>query len=153
MKNLTPPNPKKAAQHESRGDEFLAKGKAAKALAEYRKSLEQEPARPGLFDKLTTARDQAGGEWQMKDFAESVSWTMEKQAQESPAVRQVHAKLSPEWHRAMELVLQLVQSEGEIPCELIEKLVDMGEIGTRALVAVILDFKQVAAERPEGPAT
>jgi hypothetical protein len=141
----------KAARHESKGDELLAKGKFEKALARYRKALELDPDRPGIFDKLIAARDQAGGDWKMRDFAEFVSWTMQQQAQEHPEVRQLHAQLSPEWQHAMELVARILGSEGEPASDAVEELVRMGPIATRALLSVLLDLKHAAVAPPEEP--
>jgi hypothetical protein len=140
------PDPTKAAKHESKGDAHLQKGKAAKALAEYRKVLEHEPHRPGIYDKLIAARERAGGEWTRADFAESVTWAMEKQAQEHPEIRQTHARLSPEWQKATELALRVLMHEApEAAGREVEELVAMGEIATRALIGMLIELKRAAS--------
>lgn len=93
-----------------------------------------------------------GGEWDLEDFAETVSWTMEKQAQENPAIRQVHAKLSPEWKKAYELALRILSDPAEtIKSEDVEELVGMGEVATRALIGILLDIKHATSPESEEP--
>ncbi len=142
----------KAIKHESKGDKFFDKGKYAKALSEYRKALETDPDLPGIFDKLIKVRDELGEEWKLRDFAESVSWAMEKQAQEYPPIKQVHAMLSPEWKMAMELALRILGSPRDEPKgEDVEKLVGMGDVATRVLLAILLDLKRTSkADTDEG---
>ena len=142
----------KAAEHVSKGDKHLDGKKYKKALSEYRKALEIDPGWPGIFDKLIEVRDKMGGDWDLEDFADTVSWTMEKQAQENPAIRQVHAKLSPEWKKAYELALRILSDPAEtIKSEDVEELVDMGEVATRALVGILLDIKHATSPESEEP--
>ena len=47
-----------------------------------------------MADKLNQAHDRTGRKWKMEDFAESVAWTMEHQAQGNPPIRQLHAQLT-----------------------------------------------------------
>lgn len=140
----------KAAKHESKGDKLLEKGKLDKALAQYRKALEMDPDLPGIFDKLIKVRDELGDEWELKDFAESVSWTMEKQAQDHPPIRQVHAMLSPEWKTAMELALRILGSPRDEPKgEDVEELVGMGDVATRVLLAILFDLKRTSKAKTD----
>jgi tetratricopeptide (TPR) repeat protein len=144
------PNPDKAARHEAKGDALLAKGKLVKALKQYRKALEQDPNRTSIYDKLIQTRDQMPGEWKIEDFAESVSWTMQKQEQQHPPIRQVHARFTPEWEAATDLVMKILASpDKETKDELIEKLVAMGEISTRATIGLLLDFTKAAEAKGE----
>lgn len=142
----------KAAKHISKGDKHFEGGKYEKALTEYRKALELDSDYPGIFDKLIKVRDEAGDDWDIEDFAESVSWTMEKQAQENPAIRQVHARLTPEWKKAYELALRLLTDPAErINSGDVEELVGMGEVATRALIGILLDLKQATSPESEEP--
>jgi hypothetical protein len=144
------PNLKKAAKHEAKGDELTKKGKHKKALAEYKKSLEYDPARPGIFDKLIESKDKIEGDWKMEDFAESMSWTMGKQELANPSIKQIHAMLSPEWNVATEIAFKiLASSEGRDVSDEIEKLVGMGEIATRALVNILLSLTRSHEENPD----
>ena len=144
------PNPDKAARHEAKGDALMAKGKLAKALKQYRKALEHDPNRTSIYDKLIQTRDQIPGEWEVEDFAESVSWAMQKQEQQHPPIRQVHARFTPEWEAATDLTMKiLAEPDKETKDGLIEKLVAMGEIATRATIGLLLDFKEAAQETTE----
>lgn len=114
--------------------------------------MEIDPNLPGIFDKLIQVRDHMGGEWDLEDFAETVSWTMEKQAQENPALKQVHAKLTPEWKKAYELALRVLTDPAEnLKSEDVEELVGMGEVATRALIGVLLDIKHATSPESEEP--
>ncbi len=142
----------KAAKHVSKGDKHLKKGKHEKALSEYRKALEMDPCFPGIFDKLLEVRESIGGEFDLEDFADTVSWTMEKQAQEHPAMRQVHAQLSPEWKKAYELALRILSDPADgLKSEDVEELVGMGEVATRALIGILLELKQATCPENEEP--
>jgi hypothetical protein len=142
----------KATKHVSKGDKLFETGKPGKALAEYRKALAVDPLFPGIFDKLIKVRDELGDEWKLEDFVESVSWTMEKQAQEYPPIRQVHAMLSPEWKTAMEIALRVLASPSDEPKgDDVEKLVGMGEIAARVLLEILFDLKRTSeAKTTEG---
>ncbi|HPM40900.1 MAG TPA: tetratricopeptide repeat protein [bacterium] len=141
---------KKAAKHESKGDALFSKGKFEKALKEYRKALETEPESAEILDKLISAHEKIPGEWRMEDFAESLSWEMKRQEKERPSMRQVHARLSPEWKEATKLAVDIL-SEGdeEKRGEKIEKLAAMGEIAARAMIGLLLDIKNPPAEGGE----
>jgi len=143
----------KATEHVAKGDRELERGKHEKALAEYRKALELDPELPGIYDKLVSVRDRIGGDWDIEDFAESVHWTMEKQAQENPAIKQVHAKLSPEWKKAYELALRILTDPADkLNGDDVEELVGMGEVATRALIGILLDLKKATTPESEEPA-
>lgn len=145
---MTKSNPTKAVKHETKGDELAKNAKYKKALREYRKALDLDPESIRLYDKLVKTRDQLPGDWDMADFAESVGWTMEKQAKENPPIKQTHARLSPEWKKAMELALGIINETDDAQCEkLIEELVGMGEVATRAMVGLILEFKKASSQQ------
>lgn len=129
---------KKADKYETAGDALVAKGDYKKALKRYRQAAKEDPDRPCLYDKLVEAHEKSKGDWKKEDFAESLSWTMRKQELEEPAIRQVHAKLLPEWKKAVEMALKVVGApdDEKLP-KLIEELVAMGEIGTRVLIELL----------------
>lgn len=143
---------RKAEKYLLKGDKYLEKGKLEKALAAYKEALVYEPNFPGLLEKLIDVRDRIGGDWDLEDFAESVSWTMEKQAQDHPALKQVHAELSPEWKKATELALRILTDPAEqSQSEDVEELVQMGEVATRALIGILLDIKRATSPESEQP--
>lgn len=133
----------KAKKHEEKGDNLIIKKKIASALKEYQKALEIDPNLEGIYDKLIAAKDMLGHEWNMEDFAESVSWVMKKQEKDNPLIKQIHARLTPEWKKATKLAMNILAAEDENETgKLIEELVLMGDIATRALVGILLDFKK-----------
>ena len=138
---------KKAAKHEIKGDSLFSKGKFEKALKEYRKALESEPESAEILDKLISTHEKIPGEWGMEDFAESLGWEMKRQENEHPAMRQVHAKLTPEWKEATKLAVDILGEEDEEKRgEKIERLAAMGEIAARAMIGLLLDIKNPPAE-------
>ena len=80
--------------------------------------------------------------WDEKDFVKSVSQIMKKQENGYPPIKQVHARLSPEWREATKLVNAIMfGTDKNSVDEIVEKLVGMGEIATRALIGFLLDLK------------
>lgn len=137
-----------AQKHIDKGDGWMKKKKPGKALIEYKKALACDPDLKGIYDKLIAAHDLTPREWDEKDFAESVTWTMKKQEQENPPIKQVHARLTPEWKKATELAMRMFVSEDkESVKKLTEELVAMGEIATRAMIGILLDIKHAGAEK------
>ena len=132
-----------------KADKFLSKGKIKKALKKYKKALDLDPSQTHIYDKLIEAKDMTSKEWKQNDFIESVSWAMKKQEQENPTIKQVHARLSPEWNKATELVFKLLSSEDEEHINsIVEEIVSMGETGTRATVEIILNLKNSTKTNP-----
>jgi len=128
----------KADKLETAGDALASKGDYKKALKKYRQAVKEEPDKPGLYDKLVDAHEKAKEDWKKEDFVESLSWTMKKQELLEPAIRQVHAKLLPEWKKTVEVALKVINApdDDKLP-KLVEELVATGEIGTRVLVELL----------------
>lgn len=83
-------------------------------------------------------------EWNKRDFVKSVYFLMKKQEAENPAIKQVHARLSPEWKEAEKLVGMILTAENEgLLGGHIDKLVGMGEIATRVLIDFFIRLKSV----------
>ena len=141
------PGRSKAEKHEAKGDAHAAKGKHDKALKEYLKALDLNPDNAALYDKLIAARDAAPGEWGAEEFADSVGWAMAKQEHEHPTIKQVHARLSPEWASAVALAIDILHDPDEPRQRAkIEQLAAMGEIATRAMIGLLLDLKNAPAQ-------
>lgn len=139
-----------ATKHEAKGDEYAAKGKHEKALKEYRKALDLNPESAEIFDKLIKTRDQMPGEWDLNDFAESMDWTMKQQERDHPTIRQVHAKLSPGWSKAVTLAINILHELDEKKRDaMIEELVSQGEVATRAMIGLLLDLKNAPQQESE----
>ncbi|HPW45801.1 MAG TPA: hypothetical protein PKU96_05470 [bacterium] len=142
-------NPEKSAKLEAKGDKLLAKGKFKKALKKFKEAMEFNPNRVELYDKLVQTRDGLDEDWKMDDFVESVNWMMKKQEIETPQIKHVYAQLSPEWNEARMVAISLLEAtEDEIP-RIIEKMVSLGEIGTRAAASVLTDFRKIAKSNSE----
>lgn len=76
-----------------------------------------------------------------------MSWVMQKQELESPAIKQVHAKLTPEWEMATKLAMEILHAPDEAMAGmLIERLVAMGEVATRATIGILVDLKKAATK-------
>ena len=137
-------NPKYADVHNKLGVISFLKGDFKQAAGYFKKALELNPDAECLYEKLIKTIDQKDGEWELDDFADSVTWAMKKQEQDNPSIRQVHAKLTPEWEKAMELTLNILQADEDVAKNKIEELVQMGDIATRVLIEMMLDFKKSA---------
>ncbi len=137
-----------AKKTEEAGDKLFSKGKFKKAFSKYKQALLNNPERQELYDKLIETRDKMDEAWRLEDFIENVSWTMKKQEMDSPLIKQVHAKLTPEWKQATDLVMKiiLVEEDKELS-EYIKQLLEMGEIGTLALIDILRNF--VAKEKQQ----
>lgn len=145
------PNPKKAEKYEAKGDKCASKERFEKAMKHYRKALEHDSTKQSLYDKLIKTRDLLPGDWNEKDFAESVNWAMKKQEIENPSMKQIHAKLTPEWQRAWDkALLALASNDAAETDRFVEELVAMGETGTRAVVALLMELKNASTQRSEG---
>ena len=84
-------------------------------------------------------------EWGLKDFVKSVDEVMQKQEKENLGLKQVHARLSPEWNRVSEKISRLLSLNDETAVDsLREEIVCEGEIATRVLTDLLLAIKQQA---------
>ncbi len=82
------------------------------------------------------------GDWELKDFVTSVDAVMQQQEKSNPAIKQVHAQLSPDWKRVSHHVARLLNLSDETEIEkLREEIVAEGEIATRVLIDFILAIK------------
>lgn len=88
----------------------------------------------------------------MKEFVKSVDKVMQKQERENPSLKQVHARLSPEWNRVSQKIAKLLspQQKEESIEKLREEIVVEGEIATRVLIDLLLSLiKQPASSEKE----
>lgn len=146
-------NRKKIDKLIAEGDELASKGRFDKAMKKFRKAHELDPDHEGLYDKLIEIHGKAVGEekWDMKDFAEHIDLVMHKQEHDYPPIKQVHAKLSPEWKQVSDLVIRILDEDDDQKAgPLIEDLVSKGEIATRALIDLLRVMKKGTQENVEG---
>lgn len=81
-------------------------------------------------------------EWGMEEFVESVDAVMQNQEKQNPAIKQIHAKLSPDWKRVSNHLARLLSLTGEAEIEkLREEIVAEGEIASRVLIDFVLAIK------------
>lgn len=81
----------------------------------------------------------------MEEFVESVDEVMQKQEKQNPAIKQVHARLSPEWKRVSEKLGRFLAAPDEaVLHSLREEIVNEGEIATRVLLDFIEAIKNQA---------
>ena len=79
----------------------------------------------------------------MKEFVASVDAVMQKQEKENPAIKQVHARLSPEWNRVSLKIGQLLSLTDDAAIELLrEEIIAEGEITSRILMDLLLTIKK-----------
>lgn len=152
MKRSDERKKKRSAKHEAKGDALMLKSKPAKALKSYRKALELDEGNGNIYDKLHAAQSASTDVWDVDDFAESVSWAMRKQELENPSIKQLHAKLTPEWERAMMIAMMIINSPDENETsKMTQELIAMGEVSTRVLLEMILEMKKKASTSGEAP--
>ena len=72
----------------------------------------------------------------MEEFVDSVDAVMQEQEKQNPGLKQVHARLSPEWKRVSEKLSRFLSVDAALIDQLREEIVKEGEIATR----VLLDF-------------
>lgn len=131
---------------------MAAKGKYAKALKKYKKAHDLDPDREGLYEKLLEAHEKSLEEkdWEMKDFTEHIDLVMQKQQHEYPPIKQVYAKLSPEWKETYDLIFRILsESDDAVAGPLIEELVTKGDIATRALIDMMRSMQKGAMEQEQ----
>lgn len=90
----------------------------------------------------------------MKEFVKSVDKVMQKQEKENPSIKQVHARLSPEWNRVSNKIAKLLSLTKEDEIEnLREEIVAEEEIATRVLIDLLLSLIKQSASSQENPSS
>lgn len=78
-------------------------------------------------------------EFGLQEFVRSVDRVMQKQVKENPSIKQVHARLSPEWQEVSNKIATLLTFKEEEKVEkLREEIIAHGEIATRVLIDLLL---------------
>ena len=77
--------------------------------------------------------------WTVGDFVNSVWKTMEEQARENESLKDLHARLSPEWNRVSRLVGDLLsENDRKAVNAKIEDIERLGERAVRPLIDIVL---------------
>lgn len=86
-------------------------------------------------------------EWSIEDFVGEVSALMAEQELENPRMVRVHERLSPEFKETTDLIVKLVQAEGEAEEEkAIDELIACGEQALLPLIEFIRTLKKHGTE-------
>ncbi|MBI4366735.1 MAG: hypothetical protein HY543_07955 [Deltaproteobacteria bacterium] len=123
----------------SAGDRLLAKGKSRAALKKYRAAEALDATQPRIYAKLIDAHAAGASEWTAADLATSLAWEMRRQELAHPALREVHARLQPEWDAVMRRVRDVLRAEDAATVRrLTEEIVGYGADAVRPLVEFLL---------------
>lgn len=145
-------DPKKAKEHESKGDEFAGEGRFKDAVAEYRKS-ESFDSRIEIYDKLIETQNRIQEEeWREEDFADSMSWTMRRQELLNPRLRLVHETFSVEYREVSRLIQSLMAAGSEDQeNDLIDSILAYGPKASLPLIHFMLSIKSMALKSEDIP--
>lgn len=150
MKETPPFDPKKALQHESKGDDLVRQGKFREAVAEYKKSEALNPERPEIYEKLIETHAHHEAEWSEEDFSDSMTWTMRRQELQNPRLRLVHETFSVEYreiHRLLQSLMMAGGEEQENQC--LEKILEYGETAVVPMLHFLLSIKSLTEQNPD----
>lgn len=137
------PKTKKAQRCEEKGDQLAKKGLPKKALEHYLTALELNTASLSLYDKVIKAHDALKAEWTNEDFAKSLDWTMKKQELANPALKRLHAKLTPEWQEISQHIQRVMSAKtNEDETAGIEKIHAYGDRAIYPLIEILLAIKK-----------
>lgn len=137
-------NPKKAGLEELKGDKFLEKGHDKKAFEAYKKSLDLDETRVGIYDKLIALHNKYSDNWNEKDFAYNVWLGMKKQEILDPAFRRIHARAEPEFQKITTLIKNMFNAESSVAeTRIAEEIVVKGPGALYPLIDYILGFKNL----------
>ena len=87
--------------------------------------------------------------WEMEDFVASVDKVMQEQEKDSPAIRHVHAQLSPEWKIVSNKIALLLNTKTEEErIQIREEIIAEGPLATRVLIDFLLSIMK-STENPK----
>lgn len=111
----------------------MKKGKRRRTREEGRKKKEE-----GSSGRVYSAQRN----WTARDFVDTVWKTMSDQAERNKALKNVHAKLEPEWNKVVQTVSQMLEATGEPEVmRYTEDICKYGEKAVRPLIDIILKLK------------
>jgi len=133
----------------AKGDKQFKSKKYKKALDYYSRANEIDPDNQAVYDKMITAHLQLKEDWDDEDLAMSLTWTMKKQELENPALKRVHARMTPEWEHINTLIKQLLlaKDEGE-ETKLLSQIIDHGEQAVYPLLEFLMGIKKITPGAP-----
>lgn len=131
----------------AKGDEYMRKGKPKKALKKYMDAKVLSPDNADIYDRLIKAHEASTKEWDIEDFAKSVSWLMTKQEIEHPKIKMLHERMTPEWKDITDHIAKLITASEEDEESLISKICAYGEKAVMPLIEFILYLKNIKGEK------
>ncbi len=127
-----------------KGDKYFNSKKFKKALDSYTRANELDPDNQKVYDKMIAAHLELKDDWNDEDLAISLTWTMKKQELENPALKRIHARMTPEWESINGLVKQLLLAKDENEeTRLIGQITNHGEAALYPLLEFVLGIKKV----------
>lgn len=140
-----------AAALEAEGDTLLAHGRPAEALEKFRAAEGLVQDRIALYEKLIAAHRDITSEWTHEDFAQSLTWEMQKQALEHPEVLATVERLTPEWNEVTERLRRLlVTTDEHLMATLVTEIASFKEKAVRPLLDFVLLLKATTIVPPHG---
>lgn len=134
----------KSLKHEKEGDRHRDKGSHRKAITSYRKALDFDEMSVVLLEKLVATLDACKEAWTEDDFADSMTWTMQRQELLDPAFKRINARSTPEYKEAATFIKNMLTAKSrEDETAAVESLVTLGADALYPLVDYLLTFKDV----------
>jgi tetratricopeptide (TPR) repeat protein len=126
----------------TQADRLCAQDDFEAALKLYQEAIALDPRNTALYDKLIDTHERSAEAWDMDEFVQHLTWTMEKQKLENPCLEQVHQKLEPEFKEITRLIFDLARAEKEEDEEAkIEMIIAYGEKAILPLIEFIRTMK------------
>jgi|GEM_PF-3489447 len=131
-----------------KGDRLFEKGRYKDAHTKYKEASQLCPEMPDVYDKLSAAHEKIVKDWGIGEMVESVGYAMAKQEAESPSIRFLHRRLSPEWNTIMNKINELILCEGEeAEFKIVEEIETFGTAAIYPLIHILLEIKKTGKEK------
>ena len=100
--------------------------------------------------RSSAKKESSQKEWGISDFVGSVWSVMEEQAEKNPSLKNLHAKLEPEWNRISQKVTALIREKDEaLSAKLTDEICSFGEKAVLPLIDVLLNLTEAARKRDD----
>ena len=141
-------NPDKAFALELKGDQSLNKKQNSKAQDFYLEALKFNPDRIELYDKLIALQESSQAQWQADDFTLHVTLTMRRQEILNPMFKRINARALPEFEEIKSILLEILRThDTEKETELVEKIIEYGDLALYPLLDFIISLKEEPQEK------
>ncbi len=110
----------------------------------------KKKAKKKTAKKTSTRKKATQKEWGISDFVGSVWSVMEEQAEKNPSLKNLHARLEPEWRSISQKVTDLIREKDEAAsAKITDEICSFGEKAVRPLIDVLLNLTEVARKRDD----